>query len=262
MQLILLLCVVWAQSSEAEPRPDYEITVYGDGAVRQARWDTILALKRLGWEPIDKGGETRFKPPRRWMGRATLTREGNLEFGYPVVKLRRVKVVETSTSMEETPAFRRDPGSLSLVDGTTGKTTNTLPSGNAGLWLLPSRTILNAHYDRVKKSVQSELDALATVNRDTRVHTMLDRIPPRLDALWTDGVALDSTGTLPVDERPAHLLRYWSRQPDDFEGQQISRTVEAWMRNTLTKPLDPALVTEAEAGRTDGRSLLGIVPEE
>lgn len=254
---LILATLALAQVPEERP-PDYEITVYGEGALREARWDAILALKRLGWEPIDKGGQTVFKPPRRWMGRAVLDREGELSFRYPIAKLKRIEANETFLPMENAPAFERDPGAFTLVDGTTGRATTTLPAGTAGLWLLPSRTILKSHYDRVREAVRPELDRIATLKRDTRVQATLDRLPGRLDAAWEMGQGLDGS-TVPEDERVAHILGYWSRQPDDFEGQQVSRAMERWMRNTWTDEVTAAQAAEAAERRADHRTLEGVI---
>lgn len=244
--------------AQDDAQPDYEITVYGESALKQARWDTILAMKRLGWDPVDKsGGRTVFKPPRKWMGRATLDREGNLSFRYPVAKLEKVSAVETSDGMEDNGAFARDPGGNVFVDA-DGERVNTLPSGRAGLWLLPAHRILDAAYDKVRDEVTPELEQMARIKRDTRVRETLDRLPERLDALWTDGRALDGSGTIDGrDDRVEALLLHWGRQPDDFEGEQVTRATEAWMRGVL---LDEVELTadqrsRAEGLRSDGRKL-------
>jgi hypothetical protein len=250
----MLLAGLWLASAHAaEPADDadYEITVYGQGAQRQARWDAILALKKMGWEMVERNGRTRFKPPRTWMGRAGLTDDGELVFNYPVLKFRNVSAVETSGS-NEPGAFQRQPGGMVLTDA-SGQT-STLPAGRAGLWLLPSRTILGAAYDRVRKQVQPELDAIARIERDTRVRKMIDRIPERLDTLWTEGRGMDGSVGLTMPQRTDAILRYWSGQPLDFEGLQIVRTTEAWMRANWLETIELTAAQQAIV-RPDGRTL-------
>ena len=251
-----------AGAQEVEPPADdlYEITVYGDGALRQARWDAILKMKALGWEPIEKsGGRVVFKPPRRWMGRAELDREGDLDFRYPFARLKRVKAVDTTDPPDgSSPGFDRDPGGMVFIDGATGQRTNTLPAGQASLWLLPSRRILDAAYAKVRKTVQPELQRIDTLQRDTLVRERLDALPGELDALWRDGIALDGGARLETrEERVEAVLRFWGTRADTFEGKQVTRSTEGWIQGVLydAVQISETQRAEAEALRVDGRTL-------
>lgn len=228
--------------------------------MRQARWDAVMKMKELGWDPVEKpGGRVVFKPPRRWMGKAVLDEDGDLDFRYPVARLQKVQAVETSTPPgNPAPAFGHDPGGLVLIDGATGERTNRLPSGQASLWLLPSRRILDVAYGKVREAVQPELRQIDVVQRDTLVRARLDALPGRLDALWTDGVALEGGERVESrDDRVTAILTFWGRRADTFEGRQVTRATEAWMESVLYDAVE--LTDEqraaAEALRVDDRPL-------
>lgn len=247
-----------AEDPEATEEDEFaeEITVYGENAIRQARWDLITALNRMGWDPVDKpNGRTAFKPPRRWMGRARLDAEGNLSFTYPVVRFQKISAAEPRP-IESNPAFDRDIGG-NVVE-TSGGVVSTLPAGNASLWLLPSRALLDGVYAQVRQAVQPEAQQLARVQRDTAIRATVDAIPAELDALWTRGVPL--TGSTPVDgeaARRATILAYWATRADTAEGRQATLVIERWIRNTLegdAAPTDAELAL-AESQRADGRKL-------
>ncbi len=245
-----------AARAQDEPEPAYTITVYGDGALRQARWDLIMALKREGWEPLERGGRTVFKPPRPWMGRAVLHEDGTLSFRYPVLAFQRVEAVESAPPAEPAgPAFAHEPGGMVFLDA-EGRRVHTLPAGRAAFWLLPSRKLLDAVYAAVRRAVKPQLEALRRVRRDTEVRERLDALPDRLDALWERGLPLDGGPVLESrEERIEALLRWWGTLPDDFEGEQLTRATEAWMRHVLLvehRPT-PEQIARAEAMRADGR---------
>lgn len=228
----------------------YTITVHGAPAIRQARWDAIIALKRLGWKPRDRnGGRTVFKPPRPWLGRAELDADGNLYFRYPLVRFRSANLAETEPydPTESNPNMMRAPGGHVFPGGVT------LPAGQAGLWLKPSRRILDSWYRKTRVAVEPELQTLALAKRDTAVRADLDRLVTRLDALWELGEPLVGSQPVPKERRTEVVLAHWATRADNFAGRQATVTIETWIRNNL-EPSE-AQRRDAEAKRPDGRAL-------
>lgn len=252
---------LFAVGIAAEPVQDfdYEITVYGKEAERQARWDVIIALKRLGWEPIDtSSSRTVFKPPRRWLGRAVLDADGTLDFRYRGLALKKVNLSEP-VATDANPAFANEPGMMLTDYGEGEKRTNTLPAGEAGLWLLPSRALVDRVVAKTREATRSELEQYTRIQRDTRVRAEIAAVPERLDALWEDGTPLE--GAAPIEslaQRKSHVLAYWASRSDTFEGRQVTRAVEIWIGNTLQDSETPVTEEErrqAESKRSDGRAL-------
>ena len=253
MWAIILAALCWAQEP-APSEPDdygYEITVYGKEALRQARWDVVIALKRLGWKPkYRKDGRTVFRPPRRWLGRAELDASGHLSFTYPIVRFR-----EGRPSDEVMPRASNPHLSKTLGGYNVPYSEQTLPAGQAKIWLFPSRVILDGWYVRVLDSVRPQLEQLNRVQRDTVVREHLNELPKRLDALWDRGEPLNGGAIVPKPDREQAVLFYWGTLPDNFEGHQLSRATERWIRNMIPE-LDPVLVEQANQLRADGRKLL------
>lgn len=247
--------LLFALLAAAAPVPDddgfsYTITVHGEPAIRQARWDAVIALKRLGWDPRQKdGGRTVFKPPRPWLGRAELDAEGNLSFRYPLVRFRSASLSPTQPMdpTESNPHLQRSP-SGHMRDGGF-----TLPAGQAGLWIKPSHKILDGWYDRTRIAVEPQLRNLAIARRDTAIAARLDEVIAQLDALWADGTPLVGGQPVPEPERTRAVLFFWATRADSFEGQQVTRTVETWLRNNV-EPTEEQR-TAAEKLRQDGRRL-------
>lgn len=251
--LLPLLTGALAQAPVAAAEPAdafaYEITVYGEPLVRQARWDLVIALKRMGWEPKQRsGGHTVFKPPRPWLGRADLTADGELSFRYPLVRFKRPGLANTTPDdpTETNPNLIRDPG------GHVGSEGITLPAAQARMWLLPSRRILDGWYERTRKQVEPEIRTLRVAQRDTAVKGQLEELVEDLDALWEEGEPLVGTQPVPKEKRLNAVLLHWATRAESFEGAQSTVAIETWLRNTVE-------VTEADCDtiqtlRQDGRA--------
>lgn len=226
-----------ATADEPEDAFAYEITVWGEPLVRQARWDLVVALKRMGWEPKQRsGGNTVFKPPRPWLGRADLTADGELSFRYPLVRFKRPGLANTMPDdpTESNPNLIRDPGGHV---GTSGGF--TLPAAEARMWLLPSKRILDGWYRRTREAVEPEIRTLRIARRDTEVKEQLDTLVQGLDGLWEHGTPLVGTQPIPKERRLNAVLLHWATRAETFEGAQSTAAIETWLRNTVE-------VTEAD----------------
>ena len=251
MWTFIVVALCWAQEPTPSAEPDdfaYEITVYGKEALRQARWDVVIALKRLGWKPkYRKDGRTVFRPPRRWLGRAELDAGGQLSFGYPLVRFQQAQLADSVMSVEQNPHLIKAPGGHHMPSDEY-----TLPAGQAKLWILPSRVVLDGWYGRVLDSVRPELEQLTRVQRDTAVRAQINELPHRLDALWEHGDPLHGGPVVPKKDRAQAALVFWAMLPDNFEGRQLSRATEQWITHTIGV-LDPESVAKANGLRIDGR---------
>ena len=98
------------------------------------------------------------------------------------------------------------------------------------------------------------------IRRDTRVREEIDRLPARLDALWREGVPVEGGDRIDGETaRMEAVLTFWGTRADTFEGEQITRATEAWMRNVLYEEAVPTDRQQqaAESLRRDGRRLPG-----
>ena len=86
--------------------------------------------------------------------------------------------------------------------------------------------------------------------------TLIDR----LDALWREGVPVEGGDRIDGETaRMEAVLTFWGTRADTFEGEQITRATEAWMRNVLYEEAVPTDGQQqaAESLRRDGRRLPG-----
>lgn len=246
---------------------DYEVTVWGEHAVRQARAEVVRAMEDQGWEMVrDRDGVYIFKGPEPWMGRAHLYRDGRFDFTRPVV------VPTGATAMDQPGAMRigdpnprLPPETLEYgadIDrlfepGQSAGGGAVTPSGALGVgFQAPGKRKVEDAQARALHGVRPELGRYRAVVRETAFQDALDELPARLDALWERGVALEGEGRLlgPVDRRQA-VLHHWASRADTPEGDGVRRVIALWLRETVMDsdhPVTPQekAEAEAEAGRT------------
>lgn len=232
--------------TEVEEDDDGEyltITVIGEQQVRAAQDAVVKSLDALGWRARRKrDGTVVFRGPEGWMGKATLTPRGELEFSQPVIAF--------DGAMAGGATYESAP-----------QTGNDAPVGGVGVSTLPlpGKKKVGAIQREIRDEVRDEVLAFRRTIQLRHFSTYIAELPDRLDALWTEGASLDLGATVPTPEaRRAQILDFWATRTDTPEGRTVSRSVEIWLRQTVMDT--PHAVTReeaaaAEARRTDGRKL-------
>lgn len=226
-------------------QPEYlEIIVVSPLAVLQARDDVVRAMTAVGWKSRRrKDGTVVFRGPEGWMGKATLLPSGDLEFDQPVLAFGGVKDVGSPYD-----ATRKTADGY-MGGGTVG--VSTIP--------LPNKEIVRRAQSEIAVAVKDKVDAYRTVLRNRHFSGYVADLPVRLDALWTDGTALDGGDPIPEPARRRKAaLDFWATRTNTPEGRTISRTVEVWLREvvmTSAFPVTPEEAAAAEARREDDRKL-------
>jgi hypothetical protein len=163
----LFFVLALAQESAAEPvetTPAMELTVWGEAAIRHARYDIVRGLEDLGWTKTrELDGAVRFRPPAAWMGKATLTHDGDMLFHRPVLAMKRRSL--------SAPAPRPQPevtGATTRPDPTYVGGTNAVQGHDAGtFWVLPSWRLLGPAHERTHRQIEPLLLTYRQIIEDT-----------------------------------------------------------------------------------------------
>jgi len=244
---VIWLLLTWVALAQQTPVSE-ELTVWGESAIQSARSAIVVKMRSMGYRSRDLGGgNIRFRPPERWMGRAHLDREGDLTFGRPVLaaaETTQVAEVERSVSGDEPLAVDRSPATV---------------NASVYWWFLPSWRVLAPAHERVRQHVGEELRTYRETVRLTAFHLALEELPDRMDALWNDGAPLEGSRRLSsMPARRAALLAFWAGRADTAEGLETSQAVEAFLREVVQHsehPITPEELGRAESDRADGRAL-------
>lgn len=241
-----------------------EITVWGQHAVRQARAAVIRDMESLGYKAKDRDGDVVFRPPERWMGRVTFTRDGQLGFGRVVVAMRsaqmHARTYDPGTSVDAADA-RATSASLDVSSTADDLAFDRgseaqLVVPEVATWVLPSKRVLGELQLRVLKVVEPSVSTYRQVLWATDVRDTMATLADRLDALWRDGVSLEGGATVvSPEERRAAVLDYWATRASTKEGRLVCDAVALWLRETVqdsAHPAGTAEIAEAEARRSDG----------
>ncbi len=262
MILLLLALAAGAQDApEAPPEAAYEVTVWGEAAIRDARARVIRTFEAQGWRSKDKGDQVVFKGPRVWMGKGHLDKEtGAFTFTQPRVTIAGLKGATQSglgpAAMGDHPSDVAPLSPDHEIGSPVSRQGQALPTF-AVQFGVPSQRKIKAKQERVFVDVREELSAYGAVIRETRFRERLAELPDRLDALWRDGVPLDPGPPLTTPEaKRAALLDFWATRSETPEGDAFTRAVEVWIDVTLTDaPITDAEASAAQAKRADGRVL-------
>jgi len=169
MSLWLSVVVAMAQDPVASEPDDvdtaYEVVVWGEAAVRHARYDVVRALEAAGWEKgRELEGRIRFRPPAPWMGKATLTYDGDLVFRRPVLAVRVQPLDEPRMPPPDHVVGAPTPPDASYIGGT-----NAVQGHDSGtVWVLPGWRVVQPAHERAQAAIAGELAAYRQVVEETR----------------------------------------------------------------------------------------------
>lgn len=223
-----------------EPEPEwvdgegYEIIVHwGQAEIRQARAAVVRRLEDLGYEQLRTNGQDEivFRPPKGWMGKVFLGRDGLVHFGTPVVGMfpAQDEVQQVGTS---------------AADNTVGYSEGV----GVKFWVLPAKRKLVPIRARVMGLIEPELLEYRQVIADTAFMERREQIPGELDALWENGTPLEGAeGSLATfEERRKVVLDYWASRPDSREGLMVAHDVEKWLENVVMHSEHPVTAEEQD----------------
>jgi len=244
---------------------DYEVVVWGEHAIRQARSEVVRAMEVQGWRKAkDQDGVLVFKGPKPWMGRARLYRDGRFDFSRPVM-------VVTGVETQGVPGFVGDPNPRTPPEhleygadidrqvARTGNLGGVNAAGAAGMgFQAPGKRKVEAAQARVLIAVRPEVGRYGAVIRETAFQEAIEDLPARLDRLWEHGEPLEDGGEslATLVERRAAILDHWATRADTPEGDGVRRAVALWLRETIMDSDHPVTPSErAQAEQAAGRRL-------
>jgi hypothetical protein len=232
---LAVIGAAFAQDPPSEPAVvSEEIIVTGQLAIDRARDAVVRQFEALGFRADRRGdGSIVFRGGSTLVRRATLAPDGTLSFGRPVAGL--------AESPPAPPVMGGDP----RMAPTAG--------GGATVFLFPGDRKVEAAQQRIRDETRDEIDTLVTIQRNTAQEQRLDRLPDRLDRLWTDGIPLEGGTVLDTPEaRRRVVLTEWATRADTPEGREVQRTIEAWLAAVVQPSDDP--ITDAERAEFEARA--------
>lgn len=232
---LLALCLAGAD----EPEPSYEVVVYGDMLVQQARDRVVEDLEQQGYDMvIERDNRTIFRNQDPWRGDVVL-----YDDGWMMVKRQPVRV-----EGREMPWAERN-SALSWVGCVAWPFLCVRPNGQ-----LVSTRRFRGQETRAVTRTHTHVTEWADRIADRAVSERLDALPADLDALWLEGVALDGTTLLHTHaERRRALLVYWASRTETPWGDRVREAVEGYIRGVVQHSDHPFTEEEvAEFHRSGG----------
>lgn len=220
---------------EPEPSEPYEVIVYGELLVEQARQKVVERIEELGYDAqvIDRGDHVVYRHEAPWKGEVLLYDDGWMQ-----VKRQPLHVEGRAMPWAKRNSPVAWAGCL-IYPWLCLKTSGATFSRRK--WMgVETRTV-----DELAPDVQVLGDRVA----DLATSRTVNDLPDRLTALWERGVPLrqgDPVLASP-EERRAALYAYWASRTDTVWGAEVQRAVEAFCRAVVQTSDTP--FTEAELER-------------
>lgn len=237
--MILWLAIARAQEpppAEAPPAEPYEVIVYGELLVEQARAAVVQKLDELGYEAevVDRGDHVVYRHANAWYGEVVLYDDGWVQ-----VKRQPLRVEGRKMPW----AAQDSPGAWAgcviwpwLCLRTSGATYGTRK------WR--SRETMTV--DEIDAEARTYADRIA----DLATSRKIESLPDRLVALWEKGVPLVPGPVLATpEERRRALFAYWASRTDTAWGHEVQGAVEAFCRGVVQHSDHPFTEAELEALR-------------
>lgn len=231
-----------AASAEVSDEVSEEVIVIGEQQVRAARDEVVRTLEAEGWGSRRKrDGRVVFRGPEPWMGRALLSPGGDLEFVIPAMAWQGLDPQEDgySTSADD-HGYRT-------------------PTATGSFQIAPEAKKVRAVHDHIRALSAPQVRRYQDLVRQRAFSRKLMGLPDQLDALWSRGVPLAGVDKIEgAGARRAAVLDYWATRAETAEGARMMKEVARWLRGVVQDsdtPITPAEAAEAEARRTDGRTL-------
>jgi hypothetical protein len=238
--VILWLATAWAEDPPEPPavvggdEPDepYEVIVYGEMLVEQAKAAVVQQLQEMGYdaEVVDQGDRVVYRHANGWYGEVVLYDDGWMQ-----VKRQAMRVEGHQMPW----AKRNSPGAWA---GCVIWPWLCLRIGGATYGERKWRSRETMTVDALQTKVQDYGDRLADLATNRRV----EALPDRLTELWEQGHPLvaDRPPLATPAERRRALFEYWVSRTDTPWGLEVQEAVEAFCRGVVQHSEAP--FTEAE----------------
>ncbi len=248
---LALVTGVWAQhtdGSEGEwvdaDDAEYQVIVYGELLVEQARKELVRDLRREGYtEQKSKDDRTIYRHAEPWKGEVIIYDDG-------WVRMRRQRPHMDSADVP----WAEEGSPLAYASCVL----TPLRCVKLGGWTVSGRKF-HAQKQRTLKPMESEIQVYGDRVADLWVERTVLVLPERMEALWEEGTPLEGEAPLRTHaERRQALLDYWRTRTCTEWGDRVREAVEAFMRGVVQQsehPFTAAELEAAKAGRTCDRPL-------
>ncbi len=215
-----------------EDLPAYEMVVYGERLVDQARREVVETIEELGYdaEVKDQGDRVIYRHPAAWYGEVVLHDDGWMQ-----VKRQRLRVegravpwAKQKNSVGAWLGCFVYPWACIRVYGAT-----------------VSRRRWMGTQTRTVAELAPKVEVLGDRIADLETTRRLASLPDRLEALWNDGTPLEGDEPLTtMAERRQAVLEYWGSRTDTVWGRRVRQSIEDFVEAVVQD--GPHAYTRAE----------------